>query len=821
MRSFLQDVRYSVRQMRKSPGFAVIAILTLALGIGANTAIFSVVNGVLLNPLPYPQPQRLVVLFHDKPNFATGSISYPNFLDWQRESQAFESMAAYRNSGSFALTSTAEPEAVTGEMVSAGFFEILGTKLLAGRTFTADEDRLGANPTAMISEGLWKRKFGSDPTLIGKVIILDGEARTVVGIVPASFRLKIWNFRAADVYAPIGEFKEPQFRDRHSAWGTDAVARLKPGVTMAEAAQDMARVNHGLDAAFPDADANIKTKIVPLKELMVGDVRPALVVLLGAVGFVLLIACFNVANLLLARSTARTREFAVRAAMGAGRARLVRQLLTESVGLAMVGGGLGLLLATWGTKAAVAALPQALPRAENIGVDNRVLLFTLLLSAVAGVLFGIIPALKTSRLHLSTALSESGRSVAAGKSRAQSAFVVIEMAMALVLLVGAGLMIRTLMRLWSVDPGINARDVLTFDVALPSSLATKTADEVRATYRQVDATLHSIPGVESESINTGAHPMQGDSEQNFWVEGQPKPQRRAEMPMVLYYTVRPEYLRVMQTPLLRGRFLTDADDARSAPVAVVDEAFAEHYFAGQDPIGKYIFLVDSHGERSKEIVGVVGHVKQFGLGKDSTETMQAQMYEPFLQMPDYYILQEAGGDRIYARMRDGVDPMTVFHTIRRALAQQNETIAFNPESMERLVSESIAQQRFTMMLFAVFAALALLLASVGIYGVLSYVVGQRTQEIGIRMALGAQKSDVLRAVLRDGARMTLFGIGIGVVAAVSLTRLMQSMLFGVKPTDPVTFTAVGLILCAVAVLACYVPARRAASVDPMQALRSE
>ena len=590
---------------------------------------------------------------------------------------------------------------------------------------------------------------------------------------------------------------------------------------MAEAAQDMARVNHGLDAAFPDADANIKTKIVPLKELMVGDVRPALVVLLGAVGFVLLIACFNVANLLLARSTARAREFAVRTAMGAGRARLVRQLLTESIGLSVVGGTLGLLLATWGTKAALAALPQALPRAENIGVDNRVLLFTLLLSAVAGVLFGIIPALKTSRLHLSTTLSESGRSVAAGKSRAQSAFVVIEMAMALVLLVGAGLMIRTLMRLWSVDPGINARNVLTFDVALPSSLATKTADEVRATYRQIDATLHSIPGVESESINTGAHPMQGDSEQNFWVEGQPKPQRRAEMPMVLYYTVRPEYLRVMQTPLLRGRFLTDADDARSAPVAVVDEAFAEHYFAGQDPIGKYIFLVDSHGERSKEIVGVVGHVKQFGLGKDSTESMQAQMYEPFLQMPDYYILQEAGGDRIYARMRDGVDPMTVFHTIRRALAQQNQTIAFNPESMERLVSESIAQQRFTMMLFAVFAALALLLASVGIYGVLSYVVGQRTQEIGIRMALGAQKSDVLRAVLRDGARMTLFGIGIGVVAAVSLTRLMQSMLFGVKPTDPVTFTAVGLILCAVALLACYVPARRAASVDPMQALRSE
>ncbi len=822
MRSFLQDLRYSVRQMRKSPGFATIAILTLALGIGANTAIFSVVNGVLLNPLPYPQPERLAVLFHERPNFPKGSISYPNFLDWQRENQAFDRMAAYRQSGSFALTGTAEPEAVTGDMVSAGFFEILGTKLLAGRAFSADEDRLGTNPTVMISEGLWKRKFGSDPNLVGRVIILDGEARTVIGIVPASFHLKTRNFKPADVYAPIGEYKEPQFRDRNAAWGTDAIARLKPGVTMAEAARDMVRVNHGLEAAFPDGDANIKTKIIPLKELLVGDVRPALVVLLGAVGFVLLIACFNVANLLLARSTGRSREFAVRTAMGAGRARLVRQLLTESVGLSLVGGGLGLLLATWGTKAALAVLPQALPRAENIGVDDRVLLFTLLLSAVAGVLFGIIPALKTSRLHLSSTLNESGRSVATGKSRAQSAFVVIEMAMALVLLVGAGLMIRTLMGLWGADPGINPHNVLTFNVALLPSLAAKTADEVRATYRQLDATLRSVPGVESESINAGARPMEGDNEETFWVEGQAKPQRRAEMPLTLQYTVQPEYLRVMQTPLRRGRFLTDADNQASAAVAVIDEAFAEHYFAEQDPIGKYIFVVDSHGQRSEQIVGVVGHVKQFGLAKDSTEPQQAQVYDSFRQLPDYAVMNEAGGDRVYLRTRNDVDPMSVFQTIRHILAQQNhEIIAFNPESMEETVAKSIAQQRFTMMLLAVFAGLALLLASVGIYGVLSYVVGQRTQEIGIRMALGAQKSDVLRAVLRDGARLTLLGVGIGVVAAVSLTRLMESMLFGVKPTDPVTFTAVGLILCAVALLACYIPAHRAASTDPIQALRSQ
>lgn len=822
MRSFLQDFRYSLRQMAKSPGFAVIAILTLALGIGANTAIFSVVNGVLLNPLPYPEPERLMVLFHDKPNFANGSISFPNFLDWQRENQSFERMAAYRNTGDFALTGTSEPEAVPGEMVSAGFFEILGTKLVAGRTFTADEDRLGANPTVLVSEGLWKRKFASDPNLVGKTITLDGQYRTVVGIVPASFRLKIWNFRTADAYTPIGEYKEPQFRDRNAAWGTDVLARLKPGVTAAQASQDMARVNAGLQASYPDADANIKTNIVPLKELMVGDVRPVLMVLLGAVGFVLLIACFNVANLMLARSTGRTREFAVRTAMGAGRLRLVRQLLTESIGLSLAGGALGLLFANWGTRAAMAALPQALPRAEGIGVDGRVLLFTLLLSAAAGVVFGIIPALRTSRLHLSTALNESGRSVAAARSRTQSALVVLEMAMALVLLVGAGLMIRTLVQLWGVNPGINPHNLLTFDVGLPASLAAKTPEDVRAAYRQLDSVLHSIPGVESASVNGGAHPMEGDSEESFWVEGQPKPQHLSEMPMALQYTVQAEYLRVMQTPLLRGRFMTDADNEHSAPVVVIDQAFAERYFAGQDPIGKHVFLIDSRGERPKEIVGIVEHVKQFGLGKDASHTLQAQIYDPFLQQPDIFLMREADGERFYLRTADGFDPMAVFQTVRRNLAQQNrETIAFNPELMEHRVAESIAQERFAMMLFAIFAGVALVLASVGIYGVLSYIVGQRTQEIGIRMALGAQKRNVLGTVLRDGLRMTVLGVGIGLAAAMALTRLMQTMLFGVRPTDPVTFTAVAAILCVVALLACYVPARRAASVDPMQALRSE
>ena len=454
MNTVLHDLRYTVRQLAKSPGFAAIAILTLALGIGANTAIFSVVNAVLLNPLPYSQPDRIVALFRDTPNFRTGSISYPDFDDWRRENQSFSSMAAYREMGGVALSGSGEPEVVIGEMVSAGFFETLGVRPLEGRTFTSDEDRLGANPTVMIGEGLWKRKFASDPRVLGKTIILDGQGRTIIGIIPASFRLKMWNFARSDIYTPIGEYSQPQFRNRSAEWGTDAVARLKPGVSLNDAAQDMARVNRGLAAAYPDVDSNIKTTIIPLKEVIVGEVRPALLVLLGAVLCVLLIACVNVANLMLARSTARSREFAVRIALGAGQGRLVRQLLTESLALALVGGALGLLLADWGTRAALSLLPQALPRAENVGLDSRVLLFTLATSGLAGIVFGLVPALRTSRTHVSTTLNELRRSVAGTRSRAQSAFVVVEMALALVLLVGAGLMVRTLMRLWNLDPGI-------------------------------------------------------------------------------------------------------------------------------------------------------------------------------------------------------------------------------------------------------------------------------------------------------------------------------------------------------------------------------
>jgi len=809
--------------MRKSPGFAVVAILTLALGIGANTTIFSVVNGVLLNPLPYPESDRLVVLFHNKPNFTKGSISYPNFLDWQRDNRSFDAMVAYRY-GDAKLTGAGEPENLSGRMVSAGFFEVLGVKPLLGRTFAADEDRLGANPTVMISEGLWKRKFSSNPHIVGQVIVLDGVPRVIVGVIPGSFQLRQWNFRPGEIYTPVGEYRDPHFRDRQAAWGMDAIARLKPGVTRAQAAQDMARLNRGLEAAYPDVDAGIKTTIVPMKDQIVGDVRPVLWVLTGAVLFVLLISCVNVANLQLARATARQREFAVRVALGAKQSRLIRQVLTESLVMALTGGACGLLLAFWGVKAAVAAIPDILPRTENIGLDDRVLLFTVLVSLMAGVIFGLAPALRTSRTDVNSTLNQSGRSLVGARAGAQAVFVTLEMAMALVLLVGAGLMIRTLVRLWSVDPGFDARGVIYFNIAPSISLSKQPPDAIRAAYRQMETTLRAVPGVENASFDWGAIPMWSDDEEPFWADGMTRSERVADAPMALRYAVAPDYLKLMHIPLLHGRFFTDADNEHSSRVIVVDEAFAQRYFPGQDPIGKHVYFPpeSTDGERTDEIVGEVGHVKQFGLAPDTSNNVEAEYYEPFHQLLDRMMPMVGQGNNAFVRARDGVDAESVFPYIRHALQQlDSEMVVDGMQPMQQIVADSIARQRFAMMLFSIFAAGALLLAGIGIYGVLSYIVGQRTREVGIRMALGAQRGDVMRAVLRDGAGMTLPGVGIGLVVALGLTRLMSAMLFGVKPTDVITFASVAVLLCVVALLACYLPARRAAKLDPMQALRSE
>ena len=823
MRTLLQDLQYAGRQMMKSPGFAVVAILTLALGIGANTAIFSVVNAVLLEPLPYPNANRLVVLFHNKPHFTRGSISYPNFLDWQRDNRSFEAMAAYRW-GAAKLTGAGEPENLSGRMVSAGFFEILGIKPILGRTFSADEDRLAANPTVMISEGLWKRKFASNPHIVGQAIVLDGVPRSIIGVVPSSFQLRQQNFAPGDIYTPVGEYSDPHFRERQAAWGLDAIARLKPGVTLTQAGEDMERVNRGLEATYPDVDAGIKTTIIPMKDEIVGDVRPVLWVLMGAVIFVLLISCVNVANLQLARSTARQREFAVRVALGAKQGRLVRQLLTESLALSAAGGAFGLMLAYWGAKAAVTAIPDMLPRAQSVGLDGRVLLFTTLVSLLAGVLFGLTPALRSGRTDVNSTLNQSGRSLVGTHARAQSVFVSLEMAMALILLVGAGLMIRTLTRLWNVDPGFDAGRVIVFNIAPSMSLSHQSGEAIHAGFRQIHTAVRAVPGVEYASFDWGAVPMWSDDEEPFWVDGMDRPEHVADAPTALRYAVQPDYLKLMHIPLLRGRFFTEADNENAARVIVVDESFANRFFAGQNPIGKHVYFPpeSTNGERTDEIVGVVGHVKQFGLAPDLTNNVEAEYYEPFAQLTGRMLPTVAQSVSTFVRAREGIDPASVFPSIRRALTQlDSEMVVDDLHPMQQIVADSIARQRFAMMLFSIFAAGALLLASIGIYGVLSYVVGQRTREIGIRMALGAGKTDVKLAVLRDGAEMTLPGIGAGVVMALVLARLMSAMLFGVQPTDIITFVSVAALLVVVALVACYVPARRAALLDPMQALRTE
>jgi predicted permease len=817
MESFLQDLRYAMRVLAKAPGFAAIAILTLALGIGANTALFSVVNGVLLSPLPYPQADRLVALYSRTADFSQSSISYPNFLDWQRENNSFSQLAAYHND-SFNMTGDGEPERLRTEMISAGFFSILGVKPVMGRLFTAQDDRPGGAPVVLLSEGLWRRRFGASAQMLGRSISLNGTPYTVVGIIPANFYFRGNNFSLAEIYVPIGQWTDSTFLDRRVSMGMDAVGRLKPGVSFLQARADMDDVGRNLAREYPDADKDSGIALVPLKQDMVGDVAPLLYVLLGAVGFVLLIACVNIANLLLARSTGRTREFAIRTALGASRGRMVRQLLTESVLLSFSGGILGLLLAAWGTRAAIAILPQALPRSSNVGLDASVLLFTLGVSLCAGILFGLAPALKTSQSNIGETLKEGGRGSSGARHRLQGIFVVAETALALILLVGAGLMIRSLVRLWNVNPGFNPHNLVSFSVAFPPEAMKATPDQLRNGLLQLDAALAAVPGVQYVSAMGGALPMQGDSELPFWLEGQPAPKSTSDMKSALFYLAEPDYLKAMGTPLLRGRFITAEDTLHSTPIVVIDDYFAKKFLPGQDPLGKRINfgVLDVQAE----IVGVAGHVKHWGLDDTGTHTIEAQLYFPIMQVPDKFFPLLAKGAGFVMRTR--VAPDTLFKPIRVAVEQINsQQVMYGAETMDEIISDYLASRRFAMILLGVFAALALVLAAVGIYGVISYLVGQRTHEIGVRMALGAQTRDVLKLILGQGARMALLGVAIGVLAALGLTRLMADQLFGVTAHDPLTFAGVAIILVAVALAACYVPARRAMRIDPINALRYE
>ena len=810
-----QDLRYGVRMLLKNPGFTAVVVATLALGIGANAALFSVVNGVLLNPLPYPQPEQLITLHQSKPNFETGAIPYPNFQDWQKENQTFSAMAISRGSD-FSLIGTGEAERVGGRWVSADFFSVLGVKPALGRSFAPGEDERGAGPVVLISADLWQRKFGVAPDVLGKSLTLDDKSYTIVGVLPASFNL----VRGADVYLPIGQWNTPALRNRSAGLGLHGIGRLKPGVTLAQAQADLDRVMRNLAAAYPDANRGHGASLIPLKERMVGDVRLILWMLLGAVGFVLAVACVNVSNLLLARSTGRTREFAIRAALGAGQWRLLRQLLTESMLLALAGGGLGLLLAALGTRAALGVLPTALPRADEVGLDGRVLLFTFTISLLTGMLSGLAPALKTSPWRLSETLKEGGRGAGGGRHRAQGVLVAVEMALALVLLVGAGLMIRSLSALWQVDPGFRPDDVLTFGLSFPPSMRTASPEAVRVALRELSDQLNSMPGVRAASFSAGAAPLQGEDDLFFWLDGQPKPASTSEMNMALVYRVEPGYLTALGIPLKQGRFFTNQDDERTQPVVVIDEVLARKYFPHADPLGQRIHL---GGDRDPlQIVGVVGHVKQWSLDSDDKALLQAQLYEPFRQLSGspsgVGVMMRAEG----VAGKAGAVPPALFDSIRRVVqSQHSQNVIFRPQTMNEVIADSLTRQRFSMILLDAFAAVALLLASVGLYGVISYLVGQRTHELGIRLALGAQRQDVLRLVLSRGMKMALSGVALGLVAALGLTRLLAKLLYGVSTTDPATFTVIALLLAAVALLACFVPAWRATKVDPLVALRHE
>ncbi|HEX4379303.1 MAG TPA: ABC transporter permease [Candidatus Acidoferrum sp.] len=817
MGDLLQDLRYAVRMLAKAPGFTAIAILTLALGIGANTALFSVINSVLLAPLPFPQSDQLMALFSKRIAFTNASISYPNFLDWQRNNRTFASLACYRPDD-FNLTGAGQAEHIIGEMVSADFFSTMGIRPASGRWFTEAEDQRGGAPVAVISAGLWKRKFGSATNIVNGRMTLNGVDYTIVGVTPASFHLRLQNFPSdVEVYVPVAQFSDPTFWNRASGYSTKGIGRLKPGVTIEQARADMDSIAQQLAAAYPEADKDTGITVITLKDSMVAEIRPFLLMLMAAVGFVLLIACVNVANLSLARSMGRTREFAIRSALGAGTKRVLRQLLTESVLLAAAGGALGLLLAVWGKSGAMSLVSDSLPRAQEVSLDWRVLVFTFVISILSGVLFGLVPGIRTTKPDLQEALKEGGRGNSGGKHRAQGLFVAVELSMAVVLLIGAGLMLRSLSRLWESNPGFDPNHVLISEISLPPSAAHADPDAIRAQLREAHRRIAGISGVESVSELRGSLPMGTDSEDPFWIEGHPKPLSENDQNWAIWAEVEPEYLTAMNMTLKEGRFITHQDSPTSPRVAVIDEDFAKKYFPGENPLGK-TFTDDYLG--STEIVGVVGHMKQWGLD-DNKIAMHAEFFVPFEQIPD-----KAMGDitrRTTLVMRVKGDPLSYVDKARRELLDMNsETILFGSKTMSNVVySDSVVAQRFSMTLLGVFAGMALVLASVGIYGVLSYIVGQRTREIGIRIALGARKSDVLRWVMVEGAQMAVVGVVIGVVAAFGLTRLMAGLLYGVSAVDPVTFGGVAGVLMVVALVACYIPAHRAMRVDPIVVLREE
>jgi len=808
-----QDLRFGMRMLLKNPGFTLIAIITLALGIGANTAIFSVVNGVLLSPLPYHEPERLVMVWAEQPiqqaqlGVTDYSVTNADFVDWRNQNQVFEQMAAmfgHRPN----LTGGGEPESVAALYASASLFPLLNAPLAVGRAFLPEEDRAGAERVVVLSHGLWLRRYGADPKIIGQKITVDNEARTVIGVTAPGFqfpnrgelpaRFKIAT--KVDLYLPLAfTLKEMNDReDDHLA----VIARLKPGVSVEQASAEMSTIARRLTELYPQTNADKGARLVPLQQQAVGKARTALLMLLGAVGCVLLIACANVANLLLARAAGRQKEMALRAALGASRCRVVRQLLAESLLLAISGGVAGLVLAWWGVELLLKIAPDNLPRAQDIRLDIRVAGFTLLVSLLTGIVFGLLPALQAAKINLGEALKEGGRDAAGLLGRRLRGFLVVsEVALAFVLLIGAGLLSRSFARLTEIDPGFDPRGILMMNVWPQPPKYTNA--QANAFHQQTQERVRALPGVAAAALVHPA-PLSGESRSaSFGIEGRPAP--TAEPFDAGLRIISPEFFKTFRVPLVNGRLFAESDDAKAPPVVAVSESLARIYFANENPVGKRIIISGV----MRAIVGVVGDVKHSALDEEA----KAEIYFPMAQ---------STRRTMTLAVRASGDPTQIVAAIRGQIrAEDKEMPIFNLQIMERLVDKSVAPRRFNLLLLGVFALVGLALAGVGLYGVMSYTVTQRTREIGVRMALGAQTGAVLRLVTREGMKLAFIGALLGLGGALALTRLLKTLLFGVSATDPLTFIVIAALLIIVALLACWIPARRATKVDPMVALRHE